>query len=415
MPAPAVPDQIAITLPGIGTLAASVTADPDTGAVRYAVRGTHLHGVFLVRPYTVADELVPAGVRVSFGDGASPVRPFQPRPDEPVAFRVRAHGTATCTTPGRLPDPGCVLVEGVVLGENYATRRVPDAAGALLDAAVLALLQYWHTHSGHADRVRAAARHAAPQAVQATRTALANAEAELSATRQQLRHHHERLLRFEELSATPPPPAGPAAGTTRVPYTDHHGQVLGTALVRETAVNRPPGTVTYRVDGARLTGSIVIRPYRHSTDPVPGGVSVQYGTGAVDNRSDEPSSTACACAEPGTTPAPWRSPPSSPESLPRASRAEPRSAQPVPEATKHRWWAVVRALATRYTNRPDIDELRLTAAHDRAAQMGSAERHALAELWRRQAELATTVARLHERLAAATTLLDWPNPGRPTR
>ncbi|MHC3392287.1 hypothetical protein ACLQ2E_22910 [Streptomyces lavendulocolor] len=404
-PPPAEPEEITLPLPHGGVLSVSTTASPQAGTARYAVHTRHLRGVLLVRPHTVADELLPAGVRVSFGDGEPPVRPYQPRPDEPVVHRVRVHGTATCLAPDRLPNPRAVLVEAVVLGEHHATRRVPDRAAALLEEVVLAVLEHWQARDDRSDLVLAAARRAAPTAVRATRAALATAEADLHAVRERLRLDQDRLLRLDELAAAPPPPPDPPADVTRLVYTDEHGQALGTALVRETAVNQPPGTVTYRVDGPRLAGSVVIGPYRHSTDLVPTGVSVQYGTGADDDRSDEPVVNGIRLRGGWDHSSPTPITPSSPATLPRASRADPAATQPVPVTTNHRWWAVVRALATHYTQRPDIALLRHAAAYTRAADRSHAERQALARLRAEQDKLTDTAATLKKRLDEATALM----------
>ncbi|MFI6112874.1 hypothetical protein [Kitasatospora sp. NPDC051164] len=402
---PAEPEEITLPLPRGGVLDVTATAAPQAGTVRYAVHTRHLRGVLLVHPHTVADELIPAGVRVSFGDGESPVRPYRPRPDEPVVHRVRVHGTATCLAPDRLPDPRSVLVEAVVLGEHHATRRVPDRTADLLEEAVLAVLQHWQARDDRNDLMLAVARRAAPTAVRVTRAALATAEADLRAVRERLRLSQDHLMRLEELAATPPPPPNPPAGVTRLAYTDEHGQALGTALVRESAVNQPPGTVTYRIDGSRLTGSVVVGPYPYSTEPVPPGVSVQYGTGGAADRSDEPVVNGIRLRggwdHASTTPVT----PSSPPTLPRPSRADPTATKPVPAATNHRWWAVVRALGARYTQRPDIALLRLAAARARAADRSHAERQAIAKLRNEQDNLAHTVAALRERLDDAAALL----------
>lgn len=319
---------------------------------------------------------------------------------------MRVHGTATCLAPDRLHDPSAVLVEAVVLGEHHATRRVPDRAAALLEEAVLAVLQHWQARDDRHDLVRAVARLAAPAVVRDTRTALATAEADLHTVRERLRLRQGRLLRLDELAAAPPPSANPPAGVTRFVYADEHGQALGTALVRESAVNEPPGTVTYRVDGPRLAGSVVIGPYRHSTDPVPTGVSVQYGTGGASDRSDEPVVNGIRLRggwdHDSTTPIT----PSSPATLPRPSRADPAATQPVPTATYHRWWAVVRVLAAHYSQRPDIALLRLAAAHARAADRRHAEQQNLAKLWAKQDKLTITAAALRRRLNDATALMD---------
>lgn len=129
MPTPPTADELLLTLPRGGTLTATATADTSTGAVHYAVCTAHLHGAFLVHPHTVGDELLPGGVRVSFGDGAPPVRSCQPRPHEPFAHRVRIHGTATCSTLDRPPDPRAALVEPVVLCDPPRTRRRQSPPG----------------------------------------------------------------------------------------------------------------------------------------------------------------------------------------------------------------------------------------------------------------------------------------------
>ncbi|WP_327378895.1 hypothetical protein OG393_33835 (plasmid) [Streptomyces sp. NBC_01216] len=394
------PEELTLPLPRGGVLSVAATTSPQAGTVRYAVHTRHLRGVFVVRPHAVAGELLPAGVRVNFGDGEAPVRPYRPRPDEPVVHRVRVHGTATCTAPDRLPDPRAVLVEAVVLGENHATRRVPDRAAALLEDTVLAVLQHWRIRDDRNDLVQAVARLAAPTAVRATRTALATAEADLHTVRERLRLHQDRLLRLKELAAAPPPPPNAPAGVTRLVYTDEHGQALGTALVRESAVNEPPGTVTYRVDGPRLSAGVVIGPYLHSDDPVPTGISVQYGTGG-----DEPVVNGIRLRggwnHDSTTPIT----PSSPATLPRPSRAD-AATRPVPAATYRRWWAVVRALAAHYTQRPDITLLRLAAAHARAADRRHAEQQTLAELQTELDKLTHTAAALRRRLNDATALMN---------
>src|SRR5579884_143370 len=273
-------EQATLPMPAPGQLTVSVTTDEEAGVTRYALKGPRLRGVMIVLPKAVGDELVPTGVTVSFGDGTAPVRPFQPRPDEPVAHGVRVHGTATCTVPDRLPDPRAVVVEGVVLGENYATRRVPDGAAALIEAAVVAVLTHWRDRGDRARLVLAAARRAAPAVAQTLQAALESAEAALTATDEERARRRRRLTRLEELAATAPPPTTPPAAAVRLPYTDHQGQALGVMLVREVAVNDPPGTVTYRVDGPRLAGSFVLGPYRNGVEAAPGGVSVGYGTGA---------------------------------------------------------------------------------------------------------------------------------------
>jgi len=170
---PTTPTEQATTLliPAIGQLTVTVTTDEEAGLTRYTVKGPRLRGVMVVLPKAAGDELAPTDVTVYFGDGTDPVRPFQPRPDEPVAHRVRVHGTATCTNPDRLPDARAVVVEGVVLGENYATRRVPDGAAALIEAALLAVLTHWRDHSMRARLVMATARRAAPAIARSLRTA----------------------------------------------------------------------------------------------------------------------------------------------------------------------------------------------------------------------------------------------------
>ncbi|MFE9424192.1 hypothetical protein ACFYNO_14640 [Kitasatospora sp. NPDC006697] len=405
-PPPTEPEQITLPLPRGGVLSVSATISPQAGTVRYAVHTRHLRGVLLVRPFAVADELLPAGVRVSFGDGEPPVHPYRPRPDEPVVHRVRVHGAATCPAPDRLPDPRAVLVETVVLGEHHTTRRVPEHAAALLEDVVLAVLQHWQARDDRNDLVQAAARLAAPTAVRAARTALATAEADLHTVRERLRLHQDRLLRLEELAAAPPPPPNAPAGVTRLAYTDEHGQALGTALVRESAVNEPPGTVTYRVDGPRLSAGVVIGPYLHSSDPVPTGVSVQYGISGADGRSDEPVVNGIRLRGGWDHSSTAPITPSSPPTLPRPSRADTAATQPVPAATYHRWWAVVRALAARYTQRPDIDLLRLAAAHARATDRHHAEQQNLARLRAEQDKLTNTAAALQRRLDDATALMD---------
>ncbi|MFJ9574537.1 hypothetical protein [Streptomyces bacillaris] len=407
MPAPPTADEIRLPLPRGGTLTATATTDTSAGTVRYAVRTAHLHGVFLVHPHVIDGELLPCGVRVSFGDGTPPVRPYQPRAHEPVAYRVRIHGTATCSTLDRLPDPRAVLVEPVVLAEHFATRRVPDGARALLEDAVLAVLTHWRTREDRPALVLAAARRAAPAAVRTARASLAAAEADLAAVQARAIRHEYRLLQLEQLAAAPSPPAAAPAGPARFVYTDEDGRAVGSALVRETAVGRPPGTVTYRVEGPRLAGSVVVGPYQHSHDPVPTGISVQYGTAAEagQHRDDEPVVNGVrlrgawdhSSADPVA--------PSSPPTLPRPSRAEEPFTRPVPDAAKNRWWAVVRALAARYSERPDNQALRQAAAHARAPQALDAARETLDRLAEETTRLTATVNRLREHLDDVLTLL----------
>ncbi|MEU6406180.1 hypothetical protein [Streptomyces sp. NPDC046985] len=406
MPVPPTADEIRLPLPRGGTLTATATADTSTGAVRYTVRTAHLHGVFLVHPHVVGGELLPCGVRVSFGDGAAPIRPYQPRPHEPIAHRVRIHGTATCATPDRLPDLRAVLVEPVVLAEHYATRRVPDGARALLEDAVLAVLIHWRTREDRPALVLAAARRAAPAVVRDTRSSLAAAEADLAAVEARALRHEHRLLQLERLAAAVPPPIAAPAGPARLVYTDEDGHAMGSARVRETAVGRPPGTVTYRVEGPRLAGSVVVGPYQHSRDPVPTGISVQYGTASDTGRHrDEPVVNGVrlrgAWDHSSTDPVT----PSSPSNLPRPSRAEEPFSQPVPDATENRWWAVVRALAARYNERPDNQALRQAAAHARALQALDAVRETLGRLTEETTRLTATVNQLRQRLDDALALL----------
>ncbi|MFD4788710.1 hypothetical protein ACFWN1_16950 [Streptomyces sp. NPDC058459] len=216
-----------------------------------------------------------------------------------------------------------------------------------------------------------------------------------------------RLAPLKQLAAMVPPPGAAPASPARLVYTDEDGQAVGSALVREITVGRPPGTVTYRVEGPRLAGSVVVGPYRHSHDPVPTGISVQYGTsaGAGHHRDDEPVVNGVrlrggwdhSSAGPVT--------PSSPPTLPRPSRAEEPFSQPVPDATKNRWWAVVRALAAHYSERPDNLALRQAAARARAPQALDATRQTLDKLTEEKTRLTATVNRLREHLNGALALL----------
>ncbi|MCG7523859.1 hypothetical protein MHW47_05275 [Streptomyces sp. OfavH-34-F] len=77
----------------------------------------------------------------------------------------------------------------------------------------------------------------------------------------------------------------------------------------------------------------------------------------------------------------------------------------MPDAARNRWWAVVRALATRYSERPDNQALRQAAAHARAPQALGADRETLGRLAEETTRLTATANRLRERLDDALTLL----------
>ncbi|MCM2431056.1 hypothetical protein [Streptomyces sp. RKAG337] len=406
MPHSPATDHGSLQLPGDGQLAVAVTTDAHTGLARYAVRAPHLLGVMVVAPYTVADELMPTGARLHFGDGAPPVRPYTPRPHEPVVHGVRVHGTATCADLGRLPDPDAVLFEGVVLGENYRTRRVADRARERLEAAVLAVLQHWHSLPNRHALVLVAARRSAPAAARRAQATLMTTEAALAATNRSIQEHEARRTRCAELASTPPTPTAPAAAATRLALADHHGQSAGSMVVRESAVNQPAGTVTYSVAGARLAGSVAIGPHPHSAEPVPDGISVRYGTSSPGNHHDhELVVNGVSLRGAWDHPTSQDLTPFVPRFLPAPSRADPHATAPVPDATKQWLWAVLRALATHYNHRPDISALRLAAAHARAPRRGRSEREVLGELRARQGELTKALVGLRQRLADSTALL----------
>ena len=404
---PAAP-TVTLPLPGLGPLSVTVAADPVTGLTRYALHGRHLHGVVLVEPHQIADELLPTGARVLLGEGPPPVRPYTARPHEPVVHAVRVHGTATCSVPDRLPDPNSVLFEGTVLGEHYRTHRVPDAARDRLEAALAAVLDHWRTSPERPALVLAAARRNAPAAARTARAALESATAELATLTAQIRRSRSRLARLRKLSATPPPTTAPPGRTARLALTGPDGRSLGIARVREIAVNHPPGTVIYRVDGARLAGSVALSPYQHSTEPVPGGITARCTADtpadAGDGRTEHLLVNGIRLS--GT----WHHhtsrdiSPSAPAALSTPYRAEPHSSRPVPDSTKNRWWALLRALAVHYISSPDNHALRLAAAQQRAARLTAAELQTLTRLRSRRSAVTAARTALRERLDACSAL-----------
>jgi hypothetical protein len=393
---------ISLDLPSGGTLTVRETV-LDHGRVKLTVRGPHTRGTFIIAPEALrGGPVIPATVRVQYGEGASRGRYYQPRDDEPVIHGVRIHGDTSRLDPQQIPQQH-FLGQYATSTTNSSTARIPDAARARTEAVVRRLLQHWQSRPGHHALLHAAAReHAAAHAAYEDEKA-ARLEAEVEELEQARATARRKVNALTGLIRRhQPPPRAVNDTPLKVPFADRYGAHLGVLTVREQSVNSLPGRVVYTVTGGRVHGTFTIGPYPHGDTVLPNGISIDYGVPRSRfsrDKDHEPTVNGVRLhggwSHSGDTSVIT---PATPPRLPARVRTGPSTACSAPEATQRRASGVLRALALLYLARPDNEALRVAAGKERASQLLACTRKRLKEL-RAQQHRKTAAAREHRNRA----------------
>lgn len=389
-------------MPGFGVLKIR-TSVLDHGQSRYEIVGRHVRGTVVVVPSTPnGGPVIPTAVRVRFGGAQGSASWSAPRSDEPIVHGVRIHGYTDNINPRTVSRRDHFLAsDAVARTDSGRTRRIPDGARALTEAAVVAVVKHWHRRDDRALLVRAAARSSAADRVRYEDREIARLQAELRMVRD-ARAAARRcisqvagLVRRRQPSVQPP-----ATGAARVPFVGPDGVPMGTLTVREKEVDVLPGRVVYKVEGGRVRGTFTVGPdlYDYS-QAIPQGIYISYGrpVSGTSRRAcaDEPSvngvqlSGGWAHGRRGDDIIP-----TSPDHLPAQVRLGPTTSASAPAATSQRASAVLRALALHYLARPDAGALRIAAGKERAGVTAAAARERLGRL-RKQDSLLTSRLRRH--------------------
>ncbi|WP_329020807.1 hypothetical protein [Streptomyces sp. NBC_01601] len=360
----------------------------EHGRVRYRVRGRRLRGTLVVAPYIPHDGQIGQHlVHVNLGEGIDSVRPYTPRPDEPVVNGVRVHGASEALDPDRLP--AVVLASRVsVLLSDYGTRRVPDGAREALEAVIKAVMRHWRRRADRADLVQAAERRDAASLVVHEQRRVEDLTAKLAETRAERAAAGNRSRQISGLDRRRQPPARPAlAVPEHVPMVASDGTPMGTLSVRELEVDAHHGRVVYTVSGPRTRGLFTVSPDPYDNGVIPQGLSISYGRPLADDsnsrlREEMPQINGVivhgAWRYGGRTPITPTSPPQLPA---RVATGDGRYAA-APAATTARASAVLRALVLHHLARPDRDALRIAAGKQRVAGRRRSVRDELAKLRR---------------------------------
>ncbi|MFB8401152.1 hypothetical protein [Streptomyces sp. NPDC055912] len=366
--------------------------------------GRRLRGTFVVVPVFPLD--APLGshmIRVHLGDGPDQVRPFTPRPDEPVVNGVRIHGASELFDPDR--PPAHVLASRIsVLLSDFATRRIPDGARTVLEAVIPAIVRHWSKRPDRNALVRAArARDAESHIAHETR-AIEKLEGKLAAARIERTDKRRRSAQISGLIRRHQPPVRPVLGEpVQLPMTASDGRGLGLLTVREVEVNTHPGRVVYAVNGPRVRGLFTVGPDRYGSQVIPQGLYVSYGRSTTSDpyrrhRGGMPHINGVTVHggwnHAGTTVITPTEPPRLPARVPVA-RDQFASA---PSATTERASAVLRAVALHYLDRPDLDALRIAVGKQTAAARRQTVRDDLAKLRGVEAALQSSLSSHLKRL-----------------
>ncbi|WP_331753393.1 hypothetical protein OG440_40080 (plasmid) [Streptomyces sp. NBC_00637] len=393
---------ISLALPSGGTLTVRETA-LDHGRLKLTVRGPHTRGTFIIAPEALrGGPVIPATVRVQYGEGAPHGRYYQPRDDEPVIHGVRIHGDTSRLDPKQIPKQH-FLGQYATSTTNSSTARIPDAARARTEAVVRRLLQHWQSRPDHHALLHAAARdHAAAHAAyEDEKAALLEAEVEeLEQARAAARRKVNALTGL--IRRHQPPPRAVNDTPLKVPFADRYGARLGVLTVREQSVNSLPGRVVYTVTGGRVHGTFTVGPYPHGDTVLPNGISIDYGfpRSRFSRDNDHEPTVNGVRLHGGWSHSgdPSAITPSTPPRLPARVRTGPSTACSAPEATQRRASGVLRALALLYLARSDHEALRVAAGKERASQLLACTRKRLKEL-RAQQHRKTAAAREHRNRA----------------
>ncbi|MER6121414.1 hypothetical protein ABT173_01695 [Streptomyces sp. NPDC001795] len=360
----------------------------EHGRVRYRVRGRRLRGTLVVAPYIPQDG--PIGrhlVHVNLGEGTDPVRPYTPRPDEPVVNGVRIHGASELLDPDRIPPVVLASRVSVLLG-NFDTRRVPDRARETLEAVVKAVVQHWRGRADRADLVRAAELRDAASHVAHEQRTLDQLAASLAETRAARAAAGARSRQISGLSRRRQPPARHARATPEhLSLVAGDGTPMGTLSVLELEVDASHGRVVYAVTGPRTRGLFTVGPDPYDDEVIPQGLSISYGrtlANGTDGRPDEGMPQINGVTVEGTWRHGGRDPitPTYPPRLPARVAIGDGRYTTAPAATSARASAVLRALALHYLARPDREALQIAAGKQRVASRRHSVRGELEKLRR---------------------------------
>ncbi|MFF1717301.1 hypothetical protein [Streptomyces sp. NPDC058268] len=405
-----------LQLPGSGTLTVRDTV-LQCGRVKYSVSGPRIKQcALIISPETLRDgAILPTTVTVQYGDG-QPGRLYVPRPDEPVVSGIRIHGFTSRLDPARIPEQD-FLGEYAGAASTIFTTRIPDGARTYMEAVVRSLLAHWQSRPDRAALVRAAAVATADEYARYEDAKATKLEDEIRSVVQKrvdARREVNVLTGLVRRRQTAVRPADPTP--VKVPFFDHLGGRIGDFTVREQSVSgsgHTPGNVVYEVDGPRVRGSFTVGREVSSASPWPGGVRIVYGVpidDGGDEATDEPvintirlqgrwrhrgDTDSITVTSPGRLSAPRR----------MASAPHQAEGRSVPEATQHRAFGVLRALALRYLARPDAEALHLAAAKDRAPGLLLATRQRLRNLAAEQRKLSTAARQHRERASRYRELL----------
>ncbi|MFF4205720.1 hypothetical protein ACFYZ8_34290 [Streptomyces sp. NPDC001668] len=391
-----------LDLPDVGRISLHVTT-LDHGHVRYAVRGSHLRGSFVLIPEALTDGTVlPSTVTVQYGAGEGSPSDLQydrvHRPEEPVVFNARLHGWTNHINPDAPPGSYFLGPYAHIL-RNGVHRPVTDGVRRRTETLLRAIARHWARLPHRQELITSAARCKAAELAEheaGKAAALEEEAAALVIRRAQARRRVNVLNGIIRRRPLPIRPADPAP--VRVPITDAKGGSLGVITVREISVDAEvAGSVVYEVSGtSRVQGRFTVERNRMRPQPMPEGIHVAYGHArsrftyehelppSVNGVTLSGGWDCDDCADiTATTPA----------ELP----AQLRAGGSAPAATQRRASAVLRALALRYLARPDAEALRLAAAKEYAPGLLGATRLELREMRARQREAERQAALHRER------------------
>ncbi|MET8605550.1 hypothetical protein ABZV92_18610 [Streptomyces rubiginosohelvolus] len=414
------PPETEVSLPGFGVLTIHTSA-LEHGQSRYEILGRRIRGTLVVVPSTpIGGPVIPTAVRVRFGDDqeSSGSGWSAPRSDEPIVHGVRIHGYTDAINPRTVSRSDHFLTsDAVARSDSGRTRRIPDGARALTEAAVVAVVKHWHQRADRPALLRAAARSSAADHVRHEDQQIARLQAELQTVRDERAAARRRILQVAGLVRRRQPDVQPpVTKDARVPFIGPDGVPMGILTVREKEVGVLPGRVVYEVEGGRVRGTWTVGPdlYDYS-QAIPQGIYISYGRPASGTapRACVGEPTVNGVQLSGGWAHPRRSDditPTSPDHLPAQVRLGPTTSTSAPAATSQRASAVLRALALHYLARPDEGALRIAAGKQRAGTAAAAARERLCRLRKRDSLLTSRLRRHQARRQEYVALLTGPCP-----
>ncbi|MEV7885156.1 hypothetical protein ACWD3I_25470 [Streptomyces sp. NPDC002817] len=406
------PFHLPLGMPGRPSV--SVTSDVlEHGQVRYVVRGRRLHGTLIVVPETPYDgPLEPRTVRVHFGDGTDQVKPYTPRPDEPVVNGVRVHGATESINPATVQRSQCFLASrAVVLRNGYGSRRIPDGARIVIEALVVAVVRHWRQRPDRSDLIQAAVRHCAAAHAVHERLKVRALEEDLAGVRAGRASARQRSRQLAGLVRRRQPPVqAPRTSAVQLPIAARDGTALGALIVRELEVNVLPGRVVYEISGPRVgRGMVTLGPDIYGKAPLPGGLYACWGRPAnaswfTKDRVNMPKVNGVT-VHGGWSHRGQTVTATSPDTSKAQVPAGPGRSVSVSPLTHRRAAAILRALAVHFTSRRDLEALRVAAGKQNAERARACVSEELDRLRRREAKLSRRLRQHRAREAYFMSLL----------